>query len=112
MALAVIKYKMNKIYCLVILLWFASCKEERCPLDNRITNFESTPDVNQLKGAYSSSDDQIKINILPDNESGFPPSKGEITIRRKLKNDSCEQKGSFTLVNLGESSKTLTLIMF
>ena len=95
---------MNKIYFLVILLWFSSCKKEKCSLENGITNFDSTPGVNQLQGVYSSSDGQIKIKILPNAESGLLPNKGKITILRKLENDSCEQNGSFTVANLGESS--------
>ena len=96
---------MRKVYCLVVLLWFSSCKEEKCSLEVGISNFDLTPEVSQLKGTYLSSDKKIKIDILSDDEFGLTPGKGKISFLRKLKNDSCEQNGSFQIVNLGESSK-------
>jgi len=96
---------MNKIYFLSILLWFISCKEEKCSLENEITNFDSTPTVNQLIGSYSSPDNQIEINILPEDDSGLAQGNGKISIRRQLQNNSCEQKGAFTIANLGNSSQ-------
>ena len=92
---------MNHIYCLLILLFFASCTEERCSLDSRITNFESTPEIKELQGKYYSTVGEIEINISTDNES----DRGMFTVNRKLKNGSCEQKGSFTIFNLAEASR-------